>query len=62
MLGFNYYETEDPAELSSVELNQPLYEAGLQAGDVITAIDGRRLHRGRNWALILMLIPWTGVV
>ena len=30
-----------------MELNQPLYEAGLQAGDVITAIDGQRLYRSK---------------
>ncbi len=60
MLGFNYYETEDPAELSSVELNQPLYEAGLQAGDVITAIDGQEITSGTELGAYFDAHPMDG--
>ena len=60
MLGFNYYETEDPAELSSVELNQPLYEAGLQAGDVITAIDGQEITSGAELGAYFDVHPMDG--
>jgi len=60
MLGFNYYETEDPAELSSVELNQPLYEAGLQAGDVITAIDGQEITSGAELGAYFDAHPMDG--
>ena len=46
MLGFHYYETEEPAEISSVELHQPLYEAGVQPGDVITSVNGEPVSSG----------------
>jgi len=46
MLGF-YYSSEGEAEISSLSINQPMAEAGLEAGDIITYVDGNKIADGK---------------
>ena len=46
MLGFQYSADETEAEISGVSLDLPMHKAGIQAGDVITAINGEEIHTG----------------
>lgn len=46
LMGFRYYATEDPVVLPEVTKGQPFEEAGIRAGDTITAIDGTPISSG----------------
>lgn len=48
LFGFYYLQDDNPAEISSVSENMPFAEAGIQAGDVITAIDGTPITSGKD--------------
>ena len=59
-LGFSYYQTEDtPAEISALEVGMPLYEAGIQNGDVITAINDIPVANGAELGAYFEANPLT---
>ena len=45
-LGFSYMADDAPAAISAVSEGLPMAAAGLQAGDVITSINGTAIHTG----------------
>lgn len=45
-VGLSYYATEAPAELAEVTEGSPMEAAGLEKGDVITAINGTEIETG----------------
>ena len=59
-LGFSYYQTEDtPAEVSAVEEGMPLALAGIQTGDIITALNGTTIANGTELAAYFDANPLT---
>lgn len=45
-VGVSYYSTDDPAEIAEVSEGSPMEEAGLEAGDIITSINGTGIASG----------------
>lgn len=50
----------DPAIVNSVAVDSPASEAGLQAGDIITRIDGHKVDVSRDIQMYLQLNPLNG--
>lgn len=46
MLGMTYYTDDEPAELSDISEGSPLYEAGVESGDIIIAVNGTEISSG----------------
>ena len=46
MTGFTYYSSDDPAEITEVNQELDMAKKGVQAGDVITAVDGTAIASG----------------
>ena len=46
MLGFYYNPGVEPVNIQTITEGYPLYEAGLQIGDVITSVDGTEIATG----------------
>ncbi len=60
MLGFTYYNTEEEAQVGSVTLEGAMYEAGIQAGDVICEIDGTVINSGEELETYMDAHPLDG--
>lgn len=58
-LGFNFYDTETPAAIEVGE-NGPFEAAGLQAGDIITSLNGTAIATGKELSLYLKEYPLNG--
>lgn len=50
LYGFSYTQSDDEAEISQVNEDLPFMKAGIEAGDIITAIDGTKIHSGNELA------------
>ncbi len=59
-LGFSYDDDEDGALIVSVEKGLPMEEAGVQAGDVVTGIDGTSIGSSQDLMDYLADHPLTG--
>lgn len=59
-LGFSYDDDEDGALIVSVEKGLPMEEAGVQAGDVVTGIDGTAIGSSQDLMDYLSDHPLTG--
>ena len=59
-LGFSYDDNEDGALIVSVEKGLPMEEAGVQAGDVVTGIDGTSIGSSQDLMDYLADHPLTG--
>lgn len=59
-VGISYYASADPAALSLVTEESPAAEAGLQAGDVITGLNGTKIASGSDMHEYLNAHPFTG--
>lgn len=59
-LGFSYDDDEDGALIVSVEKGLPMEEAGIQAGDVVTGIDGTAIGSSQDLMDYLADHPLTG--
>ena len=46
MLGFSYTPGNEAASIATLYEDYPLYEAGLQIGAIITAVDGTKINNG----------------
>lgn len=60
MLGFSYTADDNEAVIQELTLNLPLYKAGLQTGDVITAIDGTTIESSARLAEYMEENPLSG--
>ena len=59
-LGISYYADASEAVLSDLTEGSPAAEAGLRAGDVITAINGTEIHTGEEIAAFFQANPLDG--
>lgn len=49
-LGIQYYPGLEPAKINGIEIDFPFYEAGIEAGDIITSINGAPIETGEDLA------------
>ncbi|MFV0529316.1 MAG: RIP metalloprotease RseP [Lachnospiraceae bacterium] len=59
ILGFTYGDGEEALEITSVSLNSPMADAGVQAGDILTGIDGTSLSSVEELTAYLQESPFT---
>lgn len=59
MLGFTY-SSEGPAQIMEIYIDSPMMKAGLQAGDVITAIGGTQIADGEALQAYMEEHPLSG--
>ncbi len=57
LLGFQYYSSEVAAEISSLTEESVLAQAGVQAGDIITAVNGTSVANGAELSQYFNLNP-----
>lgn len=61
LVGYTYYPAaEGPVEIASVNQSSPADQAGLQAGDVIEAINGNEIENGAELEAYMNEHPWDG--
>lgn len=53
------YEGYDPSDITNIQENSPLLEAGLQEGDLITKINNTTIHFGREISMYFQFSPLT---
>lgn len=59
MLGFSYNPGNEAASIATLYEDYPLYEAGLQIGDIITAVDGTKINSGNELSAYFNNHPLT---
>lgn len=59
MLGFSYTPGNEPASVATLYEDYPLYEAGMQVGDIITAVNGTEISNGNELSAYFNANPLT---
>lgn len=59
MLGFTYNSGNEPATIATLYDQYPLHKAGLQIGDIVTAIDGTTIRNGSELSAYFEAHPLT---
>lgn len=58
--GITYMATDEPAELSTVNVDSPAQKAGLASGDIIVGVNGTKVNSGEEFALYMAEHPLDG--